>query len=128
MSVSCKWRHSLLCKHKKFAYFILLAMKIKKGDKVKILTGKDSGKVGVVLRTIPSESRVVVEGVNVVKKHVKPGAVSKEGGIVKKENPVHVSNVMFYDDSLGRPVRLGSKVVDGKKYRTNKVTGDIVDK
>ena len=102
-------------------------MKIKKGDKVKIISGKDSGKVGVVLRALIKENKVVVEGVNVVKKHVKPGTVSKEGGIIKKENPVHVSNVMFMDAELGKGVRLGTKIIDGKKYRVNKKSGQVLD-
>ncbi len=102
-------------------------MKIKKGDKVKIIAGKDSGKVGVVLRVLVKENKVVVEGVNVVKKHVKPGTVSKEGGIIKKENPVHVSNVMYMDTELGKGVRLGSKVIDGKKYRVNKANNQVLD-
>ena len=103
-------------------------MRIKKGDKVKIISGKDLGKVGVVLRVIIKDKKVVVEGVNVVKKHVKPGTVSKEGGIIKKESPIHVSNVMYFDDELSKGVRLGSKVVDGKKYRVNKATGKIMEK
>ena len=103
-------------------------MKIKKGDKVKIISGKDTGKTGIVLRTLPSQSRVVVEGVNIVSRHVKPGAVTKEGGIIKKELPVNVSNVLYFDDKLGRPVRIGYKIVDGKKYRINKVTKEVIDK
>jgi len=102
-------------------------MRIKKGDKVKIISGKDFGKVGVVLNVFLKDQKVMVEGVNVVKKHVKPGAVSKEGGIIKKEKPVHVSNVMYYDEELGQGVRLGSKVVDGKKYRVNKTTGKVME-
>jgi len=101
-------------------------MKIKKGDKVKIITGKDLGKVGVVLRTFVKTSKVVVEGVNKVKKHVKPGAVSKEGGIISIERPVHISNVMYFDDKSGKPVRVGYKVIDGKKYRINKASGDVL--
>ncbi len=103
-------------------------MKIKKGDKVKVISGKDLGKIGSVLRVNLQTSRVVVEGVNIVKRHVKPGAVSKEGGIIKKEAPISVSNVMYFDDQLGRPIRLGIKVVDGKKYRVNKVTNEVIDK
>lgn len=103
-------------------------MKIKKGDKVKIIAGKDIGKTGAVLRVLPKKNKVVVEGINIVKKHVKPGTVSKEGGIIKKEMPISVSNVMYFDDQLSRPVRLGSKVVDGKKYRVNKITGEVIEK
>lgn len=103
-------------------------MKLKKGDKVKIIAGKDIGKIGLILRVIPEKNRVVVEGINIAQKHVKPGTVSKEGGIIKKEMPVSASNVMYYDEQLGRPVRLGGKVVDGKKYRVNKVTGEVLEK
>ena len=103
-------------------------MKIKKGDKVKVLSGKDAGKTAVVLEVFPREMKVLVEGVNIVKKHVKPGAVSKEGGIIKKEAPIHISNVMYYDDKLGRPIRLASKVVDGKKYRVNRISKEVLEK
>lgn len=103
-------------------------MKIKKGDKVKIISGKDVGKTGLVLQSFPRENMVLVEGINVVKKHVKPGKVSKEGGIIKKEAPVHVSNVMYFSDKLDRPIRLGFTIVDGKKYRINKITEDTLDK
>ncbi len=103
-------------------------MKIRKGDKVKIISGKDINKTGVVLSVLLDKNRVIVEGINIIKKHVKPGAVSKEGGIIKKEASIHVSNVMYFDDELGRAVRLGSKVVDGKKYRVNKVTGKVLEK
>lgn len=103
-------------------------MKIKKGDKVKIIHGKDLGKVGTVLKIFPLTNKVLVEGIHVVKKHVKPGAVTKEGGVISKEMPVNISNVMYFDDKLGRPVRLGSKVVDGKKYRVNKITGEVLEK
>ena len=103
-------------------------MKIIKGDKVRIISGKDLNKTGVVLNVLPKENRVIVEGINIVKKHVKPGAVSKEGGIIKKEGSIHVSNVMYFDDGLGKAVRLGTKVVDGKKYRVNKATGKVLGK
>ena len=103
-------------------------MRIKKGDKVKIISGKDSGKVGAVLLTFPKNNKVIVEGVNIVKKHVKPGAVTKEGGIIKKEAPINVSNVMYYDSKLDRPIRIGYTIVDGKKYRINKITKDVIDK
>ncbi len=75
-------------------------MKIRKGDKVKVMKGKDAGKVGVVLRVLPDVNKVMVEGVNIVKKHVKPGTVSKEGGVIKKEAPVQVSNVRYFDGEI----------------------------
>lgn len=106
----------------------MIIMKIRKGDKVKIISGKDIGKVGTVMAVYPHRNRVVVEGVNIVKKHVKPGTVSKEGGIIKKESSIHASNVMYFDDELGKGVRLGTKVIDGKKYRVNRATGKVLDK
>lgn len=101
-------------------------MKVKKGDKVKIISGKDKGKVGAILKVLPENNKVLVEGVNVVKKHVKPGSVSKEGGIVSIEKPVDVSNVMFFNEKLNRAVKLGYKVIDGKKYRICKKSGEVV--
>ena len=103
-------------------------MRIKKDDKVKVIVGKDRGKIAKVLKVINSENKVVVEGVNVVKKHVKPGAVSKEGGIISIEKPIDVSNVMYYDESSKKTVRIGYKVIDGKKYRVSKKTGEVLDK
>ena len=101
-------------------------MKIHKGDKVIVITGKDSGKEGKVLAVYLSKNKVLVEGVNKVKKHVKPGAVSKEGGIVVIERPLDVSKVMYVDGTSGNPVRLGYKIIDGKKYRINKKTGEVI--
>lgn len=103
-------------------------MKIRKDDKVKVMTGKDKGKISKVLRVLNDKNKIVVEGVNVVKKHVKPGVISKEGGIISIEKPVDVSNVMYYDDSSKKVVKVGYKVVDGKKYRVSKESGEILDK
>lgn len=103
-------------------------MKIHKNDKVKILSGKDKGKIGAVLKVLPLENKVVVEGINKVKKHIKPGAISKEGGIISIEKPINSSNVIVYDESAKKIVKVGFKVIDGKKYRVNKKTGDILGK
>ena len=103
-------------------------MKIRKGDKVKIISGKDKGKIAPVLKVLKDTNKVVVEGVGVVKKHVKPGAVSKEGGIVSIEKPIDVSNVMYYDEKINKTVRIGYKIVNGKKYRVSKESGEIIDK
>jgi len=103
-------------------------MKIRTGDKVKIISGKDKGKVASVFKVLTGVNKIVVEGVNIAKKHVKPGAVSKEGGIIKIEKPISVSNVMYFDEKLGKPTRLGYKIIDGKKYRFSKKTGEIVGK
>ena len=103
-------------------------MFVKKGDKVKIITGKDKGKEGVVLTAFPKNDRVIVEGVNMVKKHQKPSATAPQGGIVEQEASIHVSNVMVVDPSTNEPTRVGYKVVDGKKVRVSKKTGEVLDK
>jgi len=102
-------------------------MKIKKDDKVKVIAGKDKGKTGKVLKVFLSKGKVVVEGVNIIKKAVKPGKVSKEGGIISMEKPVNVSNVMLVDQKSGDPVRVGYKIIDGKKYRINKKSGEVIE-
>ena len=103
-------------------------MKIQKGDKVKVISGKDKGKIGAVLKVLPELSKVLVEGVGIVKKHIKPGKASKEGGIISIERPISISNVMYYDEKAGVPVRIGYKLIDGKKFRVNKKTGDVINK
>ena len=101
-------------------------MKIKKGDQVIILTGKDKGKKGEVLRAIPTESRVVVSGVNVMKKHTKPTQFSA-GGIEDKELSIHVSNVALADPKSGKATRIGYKTLnDGKKVRVAKKSGETL--
>lgn len=101
-------------------------LKIKKGDQVIVLTGKDKGKKGEVLRVIPEDNRVVVAGVNVVTKHVKPSQTSA-GGIQKTELSVHASNVAVADPKSGKPTRVGSKVLkDGKKVRVAKKSGEQI--
>ena len=101
-------------------------MKLNKGDKVKVISGKDKGKISTILKVLKEEGKIVVEGVGVVKKHVKPGTVSKEGGIVRIEKPIDASNVMFYDESSKKTARIGYKITDGKKYRVNKRTGEVI--
>ncbi len=100
--------------------------KIRVGEKVKILSGKDKGKIGKVIKIFVDKDRILIEGINVVKRHVKPGVVSKEGGIISVERPVHISNVMYHDEKSGRPVRVGSKIIDSKKYRINKKSGETL--
>ena len=102
-------------------------MFVKKGDKVKVITGKDKNKEGVVLAAFPKKDKVIVEGVNVVKKHQKPSQAAPQGGIVEMEAPIHVSNVMVVD-STGVSGRVGYKEVDGKKVRVSKKTGEVLDK
>ncbi|MBA2873129.1 large subunit ribosomal protein L24 [Anoxybacillus calidus] len=103
-------------------------MHVKKGDKVQVISGKDKGKQGVVLAAYPKKNRVLVEGVNIVKKHVKPSQLNPQGGIISKEAPIHVSNVMPLDPKTGTPTRVGYKIVDGKKVRYAKKSGEILDK
>ncbi len=102
-------------------------MKIKKGDKVIVNTGKDKGKTGEVLKTLLSKSRVIVQGVNVVKKHTKPTQTSA-GGIVEKELSIHVSNVALADPKEDKPTRVGYKTLKGgKKVRVAKRSGETID-
>ena len=98
-------------------------MKIKKDDIVKVIAGKDKGKTGKVLRTIPKKDLVVVEKVNVVTKHIKPRGPQNPGGIEKMEAPIHVSNVMYFDSASGKATRIGYKYEDGKKVRYAKSSG-----
>ncbi|MDR7240395.1 large subunit ribosomal protein L24 [Neobacillus drentensis] len=102
-------------------------MHVKKGDKVRVISGKDKGKTGVILAAYPKESRVLVEGVNIAKKHSKPSQVNPQGGIISFEAPIHVSNVMPIDPKSGNPTRVGSTTVDGKKVRVAK-SGEFLDK
>lgn len=102
-------------------------LKIRKGDKVVVTTGKDKGKQGEVIRTIPSENRAVVRGVNVAKRHQKQTA-AQDGGIVSKELPIHVSNLALRDPKDGKPTRVSYKTLaDGKKVRVAKRSGEVID-
>ncbi len=104
------------------------AAKIKKGDYVVVLTGKDKGKKGEVIRAMPSADRVVVQGVNIVKRHTRPTQMSA-GGIVEKEASIHVSNVAHVDPKDGKPTRVGFKTLeDGRKVRFAKLSGEVLDK
>ena len=96
-------------------------MKIKKGDKVKVIAGAYKGTVAEVLQTFPKEDRVLVEGVNMVKKHQKPTQSNPDGGIIEKEAKIHVSNVMAYDEKAKEASRIGYKFVEQKDGTTKKV-------
>lgn len=100
--------------------------RIKSGDDVIVISGKDKGKKGKIVRVFRDERKVIVEGVNVCTKHVKP-SMNGAGGIEKREMPIHASNVMLLDPTNDMPTRVGVKFVDGKKVRFSKRTGAIID-
>ncbi|WP_456395720.1 50S ribosomal protein L24 [Desulfurobacterium sp.] len=101
--------------------------KIKAGDKVVVIAGKDKGKVGKVLKVLPEEERVIVEGVRIVKKHLKPSQKYPEGGIIEREAPIHISNVMLADPKDGKPTRVGIRFENGRKIRYAKRSGSVID-
>ena len=104
-----------------------MAAKIKKGDKVIVLTGRDKGKSGEVIEVRPSESRALVRGVNMVRKHQRQTA-ALQGGIVSKEAPVHLSNLAIADPKDGKPTRIGFKILkDGRKVRIARRSGEAID-
>ena len=100
--------------------------KIRKGDKVVVLTGKDKGRTGEVLNVQPKEDKALVRGVNMIRRHQKQSQ-SQEGGIITKEAPIHLSNLAIADPKDGKPTRVGFKVVDGKKVRVAKTSGEVID-
>jgi len=102
-----------------------MAAKIKKGDKVVITAGRDKGAEGEVLRVIPSENRVVVSGVNIIKRHTRPSQTTG-GGIISREAPLHISNVAIADPKDGKPTRVGFEVRDGNKVRIAKRSGEVL--
>jgi large subunit ribosomal protein L24 len=105
-----------------------MAMRIKKGDKVVVITGRDKGKTGEVLRVLTDEGRVLVQGVNVVKRHTRPSGMN-QGGIIEKEAPIHVSNVAHIDPKTDKPTRVGFKFVEGdRKVRYAKRSGEVIDR
>jgi large subunit ribosomal protein L24 len=103
-----------------------MAAKIKKGDRVVLLTGKDKGRQGAVLKVFPKEDRVLVEGLNVAQRHTKASQADPQGGIKNKEAPVHVSNVAIVD-SNGKPTRVGFRMDGDKKVRFAKTTGEVIN-
>ena len=105
-----------------------MAAKIKKGDYVVVIAGKDKGQKGEVLKVFPKESRVVVKGVKMVKRHVRPSQADPEGGIKQFEAPIHVSNVAHIDPKDSKPTRVGFKTLkDGQKVRVTKKSGEVID-
>ena len=103
-----------------------MAAKIKKGDRVVVLAGKDKGRQGAVLKVLPSDNRVVVEGLNMVQRHTRPSQSDPQGGIKHKEASIHLSNVALVD-SKGKPTRVGFRIDGDKKVRFAKTTGDAVN-
>ena len=103
-----------------------MAAKIRKGDRVVVLTGKDKGRQGSVLKVLPKESRVVVEGLNMVQRHTRPTQTDPQGGIKNKEASLHLSNVAVVD-SAGKPTRVGFRVDGDKKVRFAKTTGEVIN-
>lgn len=102
-------------------------LKIRKGDKVVVITGKDKGKQGEVVRVFPSENRAVVQGVNMVRRHTRQTA-AQEGGIIPKEMPIQISNLALRDPKDGKPTRVGYKfLADGKKVRFARRSGEVID-
>ena len=103
-----------------------MAAKIKKGDRVVVLTGRDKGKTGSVTKVWPKECRVLVEGLNIVQRHTRPTQADPQGGIKNKEAPLHLSNVAIVD-SKGKPTRVGFRVDGDKKVRFAKSTGEVIN-
>ena len=104
-----------------------MAAKIRRDDEVIVLAGKDKGKRGKVLKVITGKDRVIVDGVNMIKKHEKPvPQLEKPGGIIEKEAPIHVSNVAIFNPASGKADRVGFRLEDGKKVRVFKCNGEII--
>ena len=103
----------------------MATMKIKKGDMVKVIAGKDKDKEGKVIAVNTKNNTVLVEGINMVTKHAKPSMANQQGGILHQEAPIDLSNVMY--SAKGQAVRVGFSVQDGKKVRVNKKTGEVID-
>jgi large subunit ribosomal protein L24 len=104
----------------------MAAQKIRKGDKVVVLSGKDKGKTGEVVRAIPKESRVIVAGVNIATRHRKPTQLNPQGGLERKEAPLHVSKVAIADPKSGKPTRVRFETRDGKKVRVAAKSGELI--
>lgn len=103
----------------------MASLKIKKGDTVRVIAGKDKDKEGKVLAVNAEKGTVVVEGVNMIKRHLKPGKETQEGGIITQEGPIHISNVMYVQN--GKTTRVGFQVVNGKKVRYAKSNNQAID-
>ena len=100
--------------------------KIRKGDKVVVLTGKDKGRTGEVVQVMPKDDKAVVRGINMIARHQKQSA-SQEGGIIRKEAPLHLSNIAIADPKDNKPTRVGFELRDGKKVRIAKRSGEVIN-
>jgi len=106
-----------------------MSLHIKKDDKVMVIAGKEKGKIGKVLKVFPKEQKVIVEKINMVKRHSRPSPTTGKGGIMEKEASIHISNVMVMCDKCMRPVRIGRKILeDGRKVRYCKKCNEVMDK
>ena len=102
---------------------------VRKGDTVMVVAGKERGKRGKVLRVFPDKNRVVIERINMIKKHQRPTQKVRQGGIIEREGAIHLSNVMLVDPTSGKPTRIGMKALaDGRKVRVATKSGEIIDK
>jgi large subunit ribosomal protein L24 len=105
----------------------MVKLKIKKGDNVVVISGRDKGKSGEVLRVFPTESRLVVQGIHIARRHTRQ-SMGNPGGIVEKELTIHVSNVAHVDPASGKPTRVGYRTIDGRKVRFARRSGEVLDK
>ncbi len=105
-----------------------MAARIKKGDQVLVITGSDKGRRGEVLQVMPKQERALVRGVRIVKHHTKPTGMGQPGGIVEKEGPIHLSNLMLVDPKSSKPTKVGFRVLEGGvKVRVAKATGEVIE-
>ncbi len=106
--------------------FVPAKLHVKTGDTVMVISGKDKGKTGKVTKVFTSKGKIIVEGINVVTKHMKPSHMNPQGGVVTKPAPIFSSKVMIFDEKAGKPTKVGFKMVEGKKVRYSKVSGEVL--
>lgn len=106
--------------------FVPDSLHVKTGDMVYVISGKDKGKTGKVLKVFPKKGKIVVENINMVTKHMKPSQINPQGGVVTKPAPMFSSKVMLFDEKAGKPTRVGYRFVDGKKERYSKVSNEKI--
>lgn len=106
--------------------FVPESLHVKTGDTVYVISGRDKKTVGKVLKVFPKKGKIIVEGVNIVKKHMKPDAQNQQGRILERPAPIFSSKVMLFDEKAGKPTRVGYRFVDGKKERYSKVSGEAL--